>query len=527
MPEQKKTATTKKAAPAVARKIPAALFRAAVEQADIAISITDPRARIEYVNPAFTRVSGYSASDAVGQHQSILSNHTTPPEVYKSMWRRITGKETWTGRLVNRRKDGAPYLADLTVTPVLDEAGQISHYLGLHRDITALHKLECAVRNQKALIESVVDGAPLVLALLDIGDRVVLDNLAYKALMSDLGMAEPAKVLLDAIRNELGSGFGPFKPGSHAFLDRQVRLDRPHWRSPRWFSCSAVWVAADSDEADDFYASKGEAFLLLVATDVSRQVQEQEKARIAALQAVMAEESRQQALRESLSAAVYQMEGPLNILGSVVNMMGRRGCDPAQAALADALKAGQTALETLRSAIPARAQEASTAVNLNEVVRDVLDLSAVRLLTAGVSVSWQPQLVLPAIQGSPTRLRALLKALVDNAIEAMNVKGWRQRELNISTRTLHSSLEVRVEDSGPGLPDELRLKAFEPFFSTKKQHGNHLGTGLAAAQQVAVDHGGSIELGNAAGGGCTALLVLPLLRHASASMTPLNSREIG
>lgn len=49
------------------------------------------------------------------------------------------------------------------------------------------------------------------------------------------------------------------------------------------------------------------------------------------------------------------MEGPLNILGSVVNMMGRRGCDPAQAALADALKAGQTALETLRSAIPARA----------------------------------------------------------------------------------------------------------------------------------------------------------------------------
>ncbi|MCX9154648.1 nitrogen fixation negative regulator NifL [Niveibacterium sp. 24ML] len=523
MPETKKPASRKSASPTPRAQVDATLFRAAVEQADIAISISDPRAHIEYVNPAFTRVSGYLPADALGEKQSILSSHTTPPEVYKAMWHTITGKQTWSGRLVNRRKDGSPYLADLTVTPVLDEAGQISHYLGLHRDITALHKLECAVRNQKALIESVVDSAPLVLALLNLEDRVVLDNLAYKALMSDLGMTEPAKVLLDAIRNELGNGFGAFTPGSHAFLDRQVRLDRPHWRSPRWYNCSAVWVSAASDKADAFYNSEGEPMLLLVATDISRQIQEQEKARIAALQAVMAEENRQQALRESLSAAVYQMEGPLNVLGSVVTMMGRRGCDPAQAALAEALKAGQAALETLRTAIPARAPEMSTAVNLNEVVRDVLDLSSGRLLAAGVSVSWKPQMVLPNIQGAPTRLRGLLKALVDNAIESMNVKGWRQRELAITTISLGDSVEISVVDSGPGLAPELRLKAFEPFFSTKKAQGNHLGTGLPAAQQVAVDHGGCIELNPAPETGCIARVVLPLQHGAGISAEPASS----
>jgi nitrogen fixation regulatory protein len=109
----------------------------------------------------------------------------------------------------------------------------------------------------------------------------------------------------------------------------------------------------------------------------------------------------------------------------------------------------------------------------------------------------------------------------------MNVKGWRKRDLNISTRTLHDSLEVCVEDSGPGLPDDLRLKAFEPFFSTKKRNGSHLGTGLAAAQQVAVDHDGSIELGAAPGGGCTALLVLPLSRCRNASLALHDSGELG
>jgi len=501
------------AEPSQTRKVPVDLFRAVVEQADIAISITDPHACIEYVNPAFTRSTGYSEEDALGQNQSILSNRTTPSDVYKEMWACITKREPWSGRLVNCRKDGSRYLADLTITPVLDDSGNISHYLGLHRDITDLHRLECAVRNQKAVIESVVDGAPMVLALLNMEDKVMLDNHAYKVLMSDLGMQEPAAVLLNAVRGNLGTGFGPFEPGARAFLDHQVRLDRPQWRSPRWYSCSGVWVAADKDDADAFYDGHSEAYLLLVATDVTRQVMEHEKARVAALHAMLAEETRQQALRESLMAAVFQMEGPLNVLGSVVNMMGRRGCDPAQAALAEALKAGQSVLETLRTAVPTLKDEGLGSVNLNEVVRDVLDLSAQKFLAAGVSVAWQPQLVLPGIQGHANRLRAMVKALVDNAVEAMNIKGWNQRELTLETSLKGESVQVTVSDTGPGLPAEQRLKAFEPFWTTKKMQGSHLGTGLSSAQQIAVDHGGSIQLSESSQGGCMAQVILPQYRH--------------
>lgn len=499
---------------AAARKdiapIPTDLLQAAVEQADIAISITDSRATIQYVNPAFTEVTGHRPEDAVGMRQSILASHTTPPEVYQGMWQQITQRKPWSGRLVNQRKNGDRYIADLTITPVLDDNGNIAHFLGLHRDVTALHQLECTVRNQKELIESVVDSAPMVLALLSMEERVLLDNHAYKALTADLGMTEAASVLLEAVRNNPGGQFSPFKPGAYAFLDQQVRLDRAHWRSPRWYNCSGVWLSAARDSVDAFFDPHAQPCLMLVATDVTRRVIEQERARVAALQAQLADEGRLQALRESLAAAVYQMEGPLNVLESVVNLMGRRGCDPAQSALADALKAGQEVLETLRHAVPPAREEGASAVNMNEAVRDVLDLSAQKFLAADITVSWQPQLVLPALQGSPTRLRSMLKALVDNAIEAMNAKGWTQRELTIRTSSHTDAIELEITDSGPGLPRELRLKAFEPFWTTKKGRGSHLGTGLPAAQQVAVDHGGSIELAEHPHGGCVARVLLPL-----------------
>jgi protein-histidine pros-kinase len=93
----------------------------------------------------------------------------------------------------------------------------------------------------------------------------------------------------------------------------------------------------------------------------------------------------------------------------------------------------------------------------------------------------------------------------------MNVRGWHERDLYLATRVVDGCIEVLVEDSGPGIPVEARLRVFEPFYSTKK-NGGHLGTGLSSAQQVAQDHGGAIEIDPADGGGCRVRVVLPLKR---------------
>lgn len=489
------------------------VFREAVAQADIAISITDMQANILYVNPAFERVTGFAAAEAVGQNQSVLSAKATPPGVYAALWKTISVGEPWSGRLVNRRKDGSEYLADLLITPVLDAEGMVGNFLGIHRDITEMHRLECQVNNQKALIESVVDSAPVALALLDGEDCVVLDNHEYKKLMGDLGMAEPASVILDAVRADLGHGLGPARDGTQAFADREIRIDRPGGKPARWFSCTGTWVKSVGEGADAFFSHQDSIYLLLIAKEITQQRAQQEKARMAALQATMAEENRIGSLRESLSAALFQMEGPLNVLASVVAMQDRRGRqDPTSAALGEALRAGHEVLDTLRRAIPERTAETATAANANELLRDVLDLTTGRLLAAGITINWKPQAVLPAVLGYPVRLRAMFKALIDNALEAMNTKGWRVRDLTVTTRSLLGNIEILVEDSGPGISPELYLKVFEPFFSTRNGSGQHAGTGLAMAQQVVSDHGGMIEIDTAPTGGCRMRVVLPTKR---------------
>jgi nitrogen fixation negative regulator NifL len=492
------------------------VFRHTVDQADVAISITDVHGNILYVNPAFTRVTGYRTDEVIGRNESILSNKTTPPELYKSLWQNISHGETWGGRMINRRRDGSQYLAELSISPVVDADGEVLNFLGMHRDITLMHRLECQVKNQKALIESVVDAAPMVIALLDVDDRVVLDNHEYKKLQADLGMTEPAPMLMTSIRAGLETEAVKGRRSSgYAFLDREVRLDLPGGKAPRWFSCSGSRVREDDAAADAFFAGGGRDYLLLVAKEITGLRAQQEKARVAALQVVMAEENRVLALRESLSAATFRLEGPLNMMGSVVGMLARRNGDgdPMVVALADALAAGQQGLAELRAMIPAETREPPGSCNINELLRDALDLATTRLLASGIRVSWKPQAMLPALHGYPNKLRALFKALIVNAIEAMSGRGWRERELSVITRAQLGSIEIVIKDSGPGIPPELQLKVFEPFYTTKREGNRHMGTGLAAAQQVAADHGGTIEIDPQKTTGCRVRVVLPVKRR--------------
>lgn len=498
----------------VSSTIPAAAFQHTVNQADIAISITDTQGDILYVNPAFTRVTGYGADAAIGQNESLLSDKITPPELYQSLWQRISSGEAWSGRLINRRRDGSRYLAELSISPVVNALGEVQNYLGMHRDITAMHRLECQVKNQKTLLESVVDAAPVVIALLDVDDRVVLDNHEYKKLQADLGMTEPAPMLMTAIRASLeAEAVDGRRSSGYAFIEREVRLDPPGGKPPRWFSCSGSRVREDDGAADAFFAGGGRDYLLLVAMEITRLRAQQEKVRVADLQAAMAEEDRASALRESLSAATFRLEGPVNMMASVVGMLARRSgeSDPMVLALSDAISVGQQALTELRAMIPAETREPAGSANLNELLRDALDLTTGHLLAAGIRVTWKPQAMLPSLHGHPNKLRSLFKALIDNAIEAMSGRGWRERELSVITRARLGSIEVVIEDSGPGIPPAQQIKVFEPFYTTKHRH---LGTGLAAAQQVAADHGGTIEVDPDKTAGCRVRVVLPVKRRS-------------
>ncbi|MDR2364757.1 MAG: nitrogen fixation negative regulator NifL [Zoogloeaceae bacterium] len=357
---------------------------------------------------------------------------------------------------------------------------------------------------RQVLVELVVDEAPMALALLEESGEVILDNREYRKLSAELAVPKPAHLVLDMARPDwrvslLGAG------ASGEFHAQELRIDQPGGAA-RCFSCSAIPLVTEDDGCVKSTACH---YLLLVISDISALRQEQERARLTALRALLAEEEHTEVLRESLSAALYRLEGPLNVMRSAIGMLKSR--EPAMSgALSAALAEGRAHLEELRQLIPLDTHEAFAPVNLNAVLRDVLDVCTARMLSNGITVNWRPATALPAILGRPLQLHSLFKALVDNAIDALSQRGWKTREISLTTRLKQDCAEIIIDDRGPGVPVGLRLKAFEPFFTTRGNQKQHLGTGLSRALQAAIEHGGTLALRDAPGGGCRALVELPL-----------------
>lgn len=112
------------------------LLSQAVQQSPVSVIITDARARIEYVNPAFEEITGFTADEVMGQNPSILQSGNTLAGRYRDMWQSLTGKQSWQGEMQNRRKDGELYWQYLHIAPVLGEQGEVEHYLAIQMDIS-------------------------------------------------------------------------------------------------------------------------------------------------------------------------------------------------------------------------------------------------------------------------------------------------------------------------------------------------------------------------------------------------------
>jgi PAS domain S-box-containing protein len=118
----------------------------ALERADDGIEITDPDARFVYVNPAFQKITGYSASELIGRTPALLRSPVHDETFYDAIWQRVSSGQVYSGVLVGRRKDGSAFDQELTVWPIFDESGSITHYVGLRRDVTERRRTEQALR---------------------------------------------------------------------------------------------------------------------------------------------------------------------------------------------------------------------------------------------------------------------------------------------------------------------------------------------------------------------------------------------
>jgi len=117
------------------------LLSRSVEQSPVSVLITDLDGRILYVNPKFTEVTGYSGEEAIGENPSLLKSGEHPSSFYKKLWDTILSGNEWRGEFKNKKKNGEFYWDSSTISPILNEKGDIAYFVGVQEDVTEKKKL--------------------------------------------------------------------------------------------------------------------------------------------------------------------------------------------------------------------------------------------------------------------------------------------------------------------------------------------------------------------------------------------------
>lgn len=152
----------------------------ALEQSPASIVITNLKGEIEYTNPKFTEVTGYSAQEALGKNPRILKSYETNTEEYKQLWETITSGNEWRGEFHNKKKSGELYWENASISPIRNNESKITHFLAVKEDITKSKKAEQSLKESEAKYRSLIEHSNDAIYLLYKRKFEIVNNQFFK-----------------------------------------------------------------------------------------------------------------------------------------------------------------------------------------------------------------------------------------------------------------------------------------------------------------------------------------------------------
>lgn len=386
------------------------LLSRAIEQCPVSVVITDTKGSIEYVNPKFCSMTGYTKEEAIGKNPRILKSGESPPELYKEMWRTITQGKQWIGEFHNKRKNGELFWESATISGVTSSEGVVSHYLAVKEDITE-KKLLHAQLVQAQKLESVGQLAAGVAHEINTPIQFISDNLEFlkESIEEILSLSEKHETLISTLN--------------------------------------------ENPEFENIVSDHKEAF----------------------------EEADLEFAKEELPKAIDQSIDGTTRVAKIVRAM-KEFSHPGSPDLSptDINKAIQTTITVAKN-------------EWKYVAKMETDFDE--------SLTFVPCLVSEFNQ-------VILNMIVNarDAIEDTKTEGL----ITITTSQTEGWAVIRLSDTGTGMPDEVKRRIFDPFYTTKEV-GKGTGQGLAIAHDVIVNkHHGELTVESSPGKGTTFEMKLPL-----------------
>ena len=469
------------------------LFDALVTTAVDGIIVIDGMGNIRTYNPACERLFGFTAEEVIGKNVKMLmpepyhSGHDGYLANYnRSGEKRIIG----IGReVVGQRKNGSTFPMYLSVGEGTLDNERI--FVGIIHDLTVSKWADNALREREARLRSILDTVPD--AIITIDGQGTIESFSPAAARL-FGYAERevigknVKMLMPSPYREMHDGY--LEAYRSTGIKHIIGIGRVVVGLRRDGSTFPMELAVGEVAA----TAERRLFTGFVRDLTERQGTER---RLQELQLELLHVTRVNAMGQMSSAIAHELNQPLTASANYISAARRflqrpDGAAQAQDAMEQAakqiLRAGAT-IRNLRDFIEKREGHRAPE-NLNKIIEQSVALAFVGMAHINVKVRLEPDGSLPTVYVDKIQIQQVLMNLIRNAIEAM--QECEKRELSITTgRSGDGRVLVVVRDSGPGLPEEVRRKLFQPFVTTKE---SGMGVGLMICQSIIQFHGGSIEV---------------------------------
>jgi len=478
----------------------------AVSQSADAVVIVDKDGHIEYVNPKFTEVSGYSFEDVKGENPRILKSGYTSDDDYKLLWDTISSGHVWRGVFQNKRKDGSLFWESASITPVKDENNDIVNYIAIKEDITSRKITEDALRESEENYRILLDTLP-DFVLLHKNNRIEFINQAALSMIGQTWEGVKDSTIFDYIvpeyreliarniqRRVSGEEIGDYEVELMTITGERlnviVRAKPVKWEN----ECAILAVLIDITERKRF---ESELQDMIEIADTANKTKS-----------------------EFLANMSHEIRTPMNGVVGMTDLLLDTDLSNEQREYAEIVRASADTLLTIINDILdfSKIEAGKMDLHVSEfdirtLIENTLSLFAHRAHEKNVGLDYVMTPDVPErIEGDSVRIRQILTNLLGNA-----VKFTMQGEILLHTSVRYESeaplLEFRVIDTGIGISQDKVATIFDAFTqadasSTRKYGGT--GLGLSISKRLVDIMGGSLEVESVEGKGSVFCFTLPL-----------------
>lgn len=504
----------------------------AVEQSPACIVMTDTKGNIEYVNPRFTEITGYTAEEAIGQNPRILQSGEQTPAFYKELWETITSGNEWHGEFHNKKKNGDLFWENASISPVINDNGEITNFVAVKEDITGRKRVEEAQRKSEKRLAEAQKIARLGNWEWDIdNDKIHWSDEIYRI----FGLKpQEFEATYDAF---LSSVHPDDRELVRKSVDEALNEKKPYSIDHRIILPDGSEKVVH-EEAKILLDETGQAISMIgTIQNITERKKAEEQSKMHQQQLLHADKMK--SLGALVSGVAHEINNPNNFimlnsqtLAEIINSLmpileeqydkqddyvtgfitmaqARERIPELLAGIKDGSDRIQQTVKKLKNFARKGTSDYIHDVNINTVVKSAIEIveSLIRKSTSNFSVEYGDNL--PLIKGNQQELEQVIINLITNSCQALpdNKRGIAISTLNDVKST---KVMVKVSDEGTGIPEDVLDNIMEPFVTTKRDSGG-TGLGLSISFSIIQNHKGALKFNSKVGKGTEATITLPAI----------------